>query len=78
MKIDPKAVGVGQYQHDMPQKRLADTLDGVVEDCVNTVGVDLNTASAPLLARVAGLSASTAKNVVAWREENGALPAAPN
>ena len=73
VKIDPKAVGVGQYQHDMPQKRLADTLDGVVEDCVNTVGVDLNTASAPLLARVAGLSASTAKNVVAWREENGAF-----
>ena len=73
VKIDPKAVGVGQYQHDMPQKRLADTLDGVVEDCVNTVGVDLNTASAPLLARVAGLTASTAKYVVAWREENGAF-----
>lgn len=73
VKIDPKAVGVGQYQHDMPQKRLADTLDGVVEDCVNTVGVDLNTASAPLLTRVAGLSSSTAKNVVAYREENGAF-----
>ncbi|OUN16438.1 RNA-binding transcriptional accessory protein [Gemmiger sp. An87] len=73
VKIDPKAVGVGQYQHDMPQKRLNETLDGVVEDCVNSVGVDLNTASAPLLARVAGLSASTAKNVVAWREENGAF-----
>ena len=73
VKIEPKAVGVGQYQHDMPQKRLNETLDGVVEDCVNSVGVDLNTASAPLLARVAGLSASTAKNVVAWREENGAF-----
>ena len=72
VKIDPKAVGVGQYQHDMPAKRLA-ALDGVVEDCVNTVGVDLNTASAPLLSRVAGLSAATAKNVVAWREENGAF-----
>ncbi|WP_394964887.1 Tex family protein [Candidatus Allofournierella excrementigallinarum] len=73
VKIDPKAVGVGQYQHDMPAKRLAAALDGVVEGCVNTVGVDLNTASAPLLARVAGLSAATAKNVVAWREENGAF-----
>ena len=73
VKIDPKAVGVGQYQHDMPQKRLNETLDGVVEDCVNSVGVDLNTASAPLLTRVAGLSASTAKNVVTWREENGAF-----
>ena len=73
VKIDPKAVGVGQYQHDMPQKRLAAALDGVVEGCVNTVGVDLNTASAPLLSRVAGLSAVTAKNVVAWREENGAF-----
>ncbi len=73
VKIDPKAVGVGQYQHDMPQKRLNETLDGVVEDCVNSVGVDLNTASAPLLGRVAGLTASTAKNVVAFREENGAF-----
>ena len=73
VKIDPKAVGVGQYQHDMPAKRLAAALDGVVEDCVNTVGVDLTTASAPLLSRVAGLSAATAKNVVAWREENGAF-----
>lgn len=73
VKIDPKAVGVGQYQHDMPQKRLNETLDGVVEDCVNSVGVDLNTASVPLLARVAGLSTSTAKNVVVWREENGAF-----
>ena len=73
VKIDPKAVGVGQYQHDMPAKRLAAALDGVVEGCVNTVGVDLNTASAPLLSRVAGLTAATAKNVVAWREENGAF-----
>lgn len=71
VKIDPKAVGVGQYQHDMPQKRLNETLDGVVEDCVNTVGVDLNTASAPLLARVAGISNATAKNIVAYREEQG-------
>jgi uncharacterized protein len=66
-------VGVGQYQHDMPQKRLNETLDGVVEDCVNTVGVDLNTASAPLLLRVAGLTKTTAQNVVDWREENGAF-----
>jgi uncharacterized protein len=73
VKIDPKAVGVGQYQHDMPQKRLNETLDGVVEDCVNTVGVDLNTASAPLLLRVAGLTKTTAQNVVDWREENGAF-----
>ena len=73
VKIDPKAVGVGQYQHDMPQKRLNETLDGVVEDCVNSVGVDLNTASAPLLRRVAGITATTAKNIVAWREEQGAF-----
>ena len=73
VKIDPKAVGVGQYQHDMPQKRLNEALDGVVEDCVNSVGVDLNTASAPLLRRVAGVSAATAKNIVAWREEEGAF-----
>ena len=73
VKIDPKAIGVGQYQHDMPQKRLNETLDGVVEDCVNSVGVDLNTASAPLLRRVAGVSAATAKNIVAWREEEGAF-----
>ncbi|MCI6740656.1 MAG: RNA-binding transcriptional accessory protein [Bacteroidales bacterium] len=71
VKIDPKAVGVGQYQHDMPQKRLNEALDGVVEDCVNQVGVDLNTASAPLLARVAGITAATAKNIVARREEEG-------
>lgn len=71
VKIEPKAVGVGQYQHDMPQKRLEETLDGVVEDCVNSVGVDLNTASAPLLGRVAGITSSTAKNIVAYREEQG-------
>ncbi len=71
VKIDPKAVGVGQYQHDMPPARLAASLDGVVEDCVNTVGVDLNTASAPLLERVAGLTKSTAKNIVKYREESG-------
>ena len=73
VKIDPKAVGVGQYQHDMPQKRLNETLDGVVESCVNSVGVDLNTASAPLLARVAGVTKATAKNIVARREEEGAF-----
>jgi len=73
VKIDPKAIGVGQYQHDMPQKRLGEALDNVVEDCVNAVGVDLNTASAPLLARVAGLTATTAKNIVAYREESGAF-----
>ncbi len=71
VKIDPKSIGVGQYQHDMPETRLDETLNGVVEDCVNAVGVDLNTASAPLLARVSGLSSSTAKNIVAFREENG-------
>ena len=71
VKIEPKAVGVGQYQHDMPQKWLEETLDGVVEDCVNSVGVDLNTASAPLLSRVAGITGSTAKNIVAYREEQG-------
>ena len=73
VKIDPKAIGVGQYQHDMPQARLDETLYGVVEDCVNAVGVDLNTASAPLLSRVSGLSAATAKNIVRYREENGAF-----
>ncbi len=71
VKIDPKSIGVGQYQHDMPEKRLSETLDGVVEDCVNAVGVDVNTASAPLLARVAGLNAGVAANVVSYREENG-------
>ena len=73
VKIDPKAVGVGQYQHDMPPAQLSAALDGVVEACVNTVGVDLNTASAPLLNRVAGLTAATAKNIVKYREENGAF-----
>lgn len=71
VKIDPKAIGVGQYQHDMPKKELNSALDGVVEDCVNSVGVDLNTASAPLLNRVAGISSAIAKNIVAYREENG-------
>lgn len=71
VKIDPKAIGVGQYQHDMPQARLSDALDGVVEDCVNAVGVDLNTASPALLSRVAGISATVSKNITAFREENG-------
>ena len=71
VKIDPKAIGVGQYQHDMPQARLGETLDGVVEDCVNAVGVDVNTASPSLLQRVSGLNATTAKNLVKYREENG-------
>ncbi|MDL2273286.1 RNA-binding transcriptional accessory protein [Oscillospiraceae bacterium OttesenSCG-928-G22] len=73
VKIEPKAIGVGQYQHDMPGSELEAALDGVVETCVNRVGVDLNTASAPLLARVAGLSASVAKNIVAFRDEAGAF-----
>lgn len=71
VKIDPKSIGVGQYQHDMPEARLGETLTGVVEDCVNAVGVDLNTASPSLLTRVSGLNASIAKNIVAHREENG-------
>lgn len=71
VKIDPKAIGVGQYQHDMPQKELKTALDGVVEDCVNAVGVDLNTASPQLLARVAGVNAAIAKNIVDYREEIG-------
>jgi uncharacterized protein len=71
VKIDPKAIGVGQYQHDVNQSELAKTLDAVVEDCVNSVGVDLNTASVPLLTRVSGLSASVAKAVVRWRDANG-------
>ena len=74
VKIDPKSIGVGQYQHDMPQKRLDEALTGVVEDCVNAVGVDVNTASASLLTYVAGLNASTAKNIVAYRESNGVFP----
>ncbi len=73
VKIDPKSIGVGQYQHDVNQSELARTLDAVVEDCVNSVGVDLNTASAPLLARVSGLSGAVAKSVVRWREANGAF-----
>ena len=73
VKIEPKAIGVGQYQHDMPQKELEAALDAVVEDCVNAVGVDVNTASASLLRRVSGLTATTAKNIVAYREENGAF-----
>ena len=72
VKIDPKSIGVGQYQHDLPQKLLETSLDAVVEDCVNLVGVDLNTASVSLLKRVAGLNAVTAGNIVAYREENGA------
>ncbi|MBP1555358.1 MAG: RNA-binding transcriptional accessory protein, partial [Oscillospiraceae bacterium] len=71
VKIDPKSIGVGQYQHDMPQARLDETLSGVVEDCVNAVGVDLNTASPSLLARVAGLNSAAARNIVQYREENG-------
>ena len=73
VKIDPKAIGVGQYQHDMPARQLDEALSGVVEDCVNAVGVDLNTASVPLLTRVSGLNAATAKNIVKYREENGAF-----
>ena len=73
VKIEPKSIGVGQYQHDVNQSELARTLDAVVEDCVNSVGVDLNTASAPLLARVSGLSGSVAKAVVRWREQHGAF-----
>lgn len=73
VKIEPKAIGVGQYQHDMPQNELSGALDGVVEDCVNSVGVDLNTASAPLLKRVAGINATVAGNIVTYREENGAF-----
>ena len=73
VKIEPKAIGVGQYQHDMPQKKLGESLDGVVEDCVNSVGVDLNTASPALLSRVSGLTAAVCQNIVAYREENGAF-----
>lgn len=73
VKIEPKAIGVGQYQHDMPQKRLGEALDGTVEDCVNNVGADVNTASEALLSRIAGINSSVAKNIVAYREENGAF-----
>lgn len=71
VKIDPKSIGVGQYQHDMNQKKLGESLNGVVEDCVNKVGVDLNTASAPLLSYISGITGTIAKNIVAYREENG-------
>ncbi|MDQ2140391.1 RNA-binding transcriptional accessory protein Tex [Alcaligenaceae bacterium B3P038] len=74
VKIDPKAIGVGQYQHDLNQRELARSLDATVEDCVNAVGVDVNTASAALLARVSGLNSLLARNIVAWRDENGAFP----
>ncbi len=73
VKIDPKSIGVGQYQHDMNQKKLTEALSGVVEDCVNRVGVDLNTASAPLLAYISGISSAIAKNIVIYREENGSF-----
>ena len=73
VKIDPKAIGVGQYQHDMPPKRLDEALNAVVEDCVNAVGVDVNTASPSLLAQISGLNQTTAKNIVKYREENGAF-----
>lgn len=73
VKIDPKAIGVGQYQHDMPQNQLTEALDGVVEACVNSVGVDLNTASAQLLNRVAGISSAVANNIVKFRQDNGAF-----
>ncbi|MBR0537556.1 MAG: helix-hairpin-helix domain-containing protein, partial [Clostridia bacterium] len=75
VKIEPKAIGVGQYQHDMPPRQLDAALDAVVEDCVNAVGVDLNTASPSLLQRVAGINAATARNIVVYREENGAFSA---
>ena len=78
VKIDPKAIGVGQYQHDCPQKELDAALGAVVEDCVNAVGVDANTASQSLLQQVSGLNATTAKNIVAYREENGPSPAVPS
>ena len=73
VKIDPKAIGVGQYQHDLKESELDEALDGVVEDCVNAVGVDVNTASPSLLSHVAGVSKAVAKNIVAYREENGAF-----
>lgn len=73
IKIDPKSIGVGQYQHDMPEKRMSEALDGVVESCVNSVGADLNTASEPLLCRIAGISPAIAKSIIAYREEKGAF-----
>src|SRR5690606_13732050 len=74
VKIDPKSIGVGQYQHDVSQTKLARSLDAVVEDCVNAVGVDVNTASAPLLARISGLSASLAEAIVRHRDQHGPFP----
>ena len=74
VKIDPKSIGVGQYQHDVSQTKLAKALDGIVEDCVNAVGVDVNTASAPLLTRVSGLNSTLAANIVSYRDKNGAFP----
>jgi uncharacterized protein len=74
VKIDPKSIGVGQYQHDVSQTKLARALDAVVEDCVNAVGVDVNTASAPLLTRVSGLNSTLAANIVSYRDKNGAFP----
>lgn len=74
VKIDPKSIGVGQYQHDVNQSQLAKSLDAVVEDCVNAVGVDVNTASAPLLSRISGLNQTLARNIVAYRDEHGAFP----
>ena len=71
VRIEPKAIGVGQYQHDVSQVQLAKKLDAVVEDCVNAVGADVNTASAPLLSRISGLSPSIAKNIVSFRDEHG-------
>src|SRR6185295_653189 len=71
VRIEPKAIGVGQYQHDVSQLQLARKLDGVVEDCVNAVGADVNTASTPLLARISGLTESIARNIVAFRDQNG-------
>jgi len=73
VKIEPKSIGVGQYQHDVNQSELAKSLDAVIEDCVNSVGIDLNTASAPLLARVSGLSTTVAASIVRWRDANGAF-----
>ena len=73
VKIDPKSIGVGQYQHDVGQTKLARNLDAVVEDCVNAVGVDVNTASVPLLTRVSGLNAGLAANIVSYRDANGAF-----
>ena len=77
VKIDPKSIGVGQYQHDMNQKKLGEALAGVVEDCVNRVGVDLNTASASLLEYVSGVNKTIAKNIVSYREENGRFTDTP-